>query len=106
MNSDEFVKQNLAGNPVKEPDTEGTFEHAWAKNVHTWDLDQLEPQDHEPYQEGPYIKCKTPGHDHGFFIGPLKQLVERDGKLVIESIRPNHNHKQKPLQSNNTLLYS
>ena len=83
------------------------FEMAWAKNVHNFDLTKdATPQHHEPYQEGPYIKCKTDGHDHGFFIGPLKQLVMRDGKLVIEAIRPDRPTSPKGLKSNNTLLYS
>lgn len=93
-------------NDKNKPDEQETFEHAWAQNVYQFDLDKAEPQKHEPYQQGPYIKCKTEGHEHGFFIGPLKQLAERDGKLVIESITPNHSHKKKGLQSNNTLLYS
>lgn len=105
----DFVSRNvgkikgIGSAPSQDP---SDFELAWAKNVHEWDLGKLEPQQHEPYQEGPFIKCKTPGHDHGFNIGPLKQLVRRNGKLTIEAVVPDKpTPKDEDLSSTNSMLY-
>lgn len=100
-------QQNAAPGSVdpKNIDEHTAFDMAWAKNVHQFDVDAVEPQKHEPYQDGSFIKCKTPGHEHGFHIGPLKQLVMKDGKPAIVDVVPDRPQKAQ-LKTRSSMLYN
>lgn len=61
----------------------------WAKHESTIDLNSLlasaQTGNHDLFQEGPFIKCRTPGHEHGHHIGVGRSLVQdpQTGRLVI-----------------------
>lgn len=76
----------LNNDPPASSDPTASFEMAWAKTVDEFDIDKVKPEPHSPRQEGTYITCGTPGHNHGFHIGPGKNLIQKDGKYYIEPV--------------------
>lgn len=78
--------------PPPEPTTPDNPDMAWAVNESQVDLAKLMsagPQQHDLYQEGPFIKCRTAGHVHGHHIGVGKQLVRLNSgafKIIDEKI--------------------
>ena len=56
-------------------------------NEQTFDLTAIPKSTHELRQEGAYITCATPGHRHGSYVGPDKNLVRlSDGSYRLETV--------------------
>lgn len=52
-----------------------------------FDVSTIEFTHHDIRQNGSYIVCRTPGHNHGYYIGPNKELVRMpDGSLNVRNI--------------------